>query len=64
MNGFLSKCADFQASSQFRINLHTAATSKSFVFGRIFFEIGQRQLEQRGGGTQTVFLQMDKAPAS
>ena len=31
-----------------------------FVRRRVFFEVGARQLEQRGGGAQAVFLQMYK----
>jgi hypothetical protein len=31
-----------------------------FVGRRVFFEVGARQLEQRGGGPQAVFLQMHK----
>src|ERR1017187_7051250 len=30
------------------------------MFVRIFFEVRQRELEQRSGGARTIFLQMDK----
>ena len=52
----------FQASEPVSDQPAYGGGIQTLVFIRIFFEIRQRELEQRGGGTQAVLLQMHKRP--
>ena len=56
----LFKMRSFQASEPVSDQPAYGGDIQTLVLARIFFEIGQRELEQRGGGMRTVFLQMHK----
>ena len=50
----------FQASEPVSDQPASGCNVQSLVLVRIFFEIRQRELEQRGGGARAVLLQMHK----